>query len=111
LIVTENDNTFFEFIKGDSWRKDDTFLKKTYSAINAAAGHIINESKWLKDVKYVKDYIDFFLEGDGRLIEYSDWIDDATYSYYLSFGDSAFIIEKLQLLINLWKIRQQKYYN
>ena len=74
-------------------------------------GMLLSESKWLKDSRYVKEYIDFFLEGDGRLIEYSEWIGDAAYSYYLSSGDSAYIKDKLQPLINIWNIRHKKYYD
>src|SRR5690606_27745914 len=90
LRLTENGYTFSEFIKGDGWRGNDIYLKNTYSAINAAAGHVINESKWLRDSRYVEDYINFFLEGNGRLLEYSDWIGAAAYAYYLVSGDTAF---------------------
>ena len=110
-MATENGYTFSEFIKGDTWRATDGYLKKSYSAINAAAGHVINEIKWLKDSRHVQDYINFFLEGDGRLIEYSDWIADAAYSYYLLSGDTAYIISQLRPFINLWNIRQKKYFD
>lgn len=111
LRLTENGYTFSEFIKGDSWRENDMYLKNTYSAINAAAGHVINESKWLRDSRYVEDYINFFLEGNGRLLEYSDWIGAAAYAYYLVSGNTAFITSKLYPLINLWNIRYKKYFD
>jgi hypothetical protein len=73
-----------------------------YQAINAAAGHHIDEGRWVRDQRYLDDYIRFWLTGPGQqpqsvdsyakdwAHEYSFWAASAVYAQAAATGDWGF---------------------
>lgn len=102
----ESGYVFTEFIGGDNWRASDPFVRRSYSAINAGAGFVIDEARWLRDRRFSQDYIKHFLGGNGRLMEYTDWIGDALWSHYLVTGDANFTRAHLPHLVSVFTLRK-----
>ena len=83
---------FTEFAPSVDW-------EGPFSAISAAAGHHVYESRWLKNPTYTYKYIDFWLSGTGNQFQYSSWLSDAIFNTYKVHGDWQWMKEQLPLMI------------
>ena len=84
-----------EFVQPVSWAK-------TFSTIDAAAGHQIYETRWLRAKFYDDDYTRFWTRGPGDSVAYTHWILDAAYRKSQVDGNTAFLIDQLQGMVQLW---------
>lgn len=84
-----------EFIQSVSWAK-------TFSTIDAAAGHQIYETRWLRAKFYDDDYTRFWMRGPGDSVAYTHWILDAAYRKSQVDGNTAFLTSQLQGMLQLW---------
>lgn len=75
---------------------------KTFSTIDAAAGHQIDEARWFRSKFYSDDYVRFWTRGPGDSVAYTHWIMDATYRKSLVDGNVSFLTSQLQGMLQLW---------
>ena len=80
------------------------FYSKTFSTINAAAGHHIDEARWLRSNFYTNDYSRFWTCGPGDDISYTQWNIDTIYRKSRTLdGNTAFLTSQLQGLVRMWR--------
>jgi hypothetical protein len=94
--VGDDQYVITEFINHVAWDRD------PYCTIDAASMHHIYEGRWLKDNRYVDGYINNLCQDGGNNRHYSESIADAIYARYLVNADSAFIIQQLDSLKQLY---------
>lgn len=84
-----------EFVQPVSWAK-------TFSTIDAAAGHQIYETSWLRAKFYNDDYTRFWTRGPGDSVAYTHWILDAACRKFQVDGNTAFLTSQLPGMVQLW---------
>lgn len=78
--------------------------ENTFSTIDAAAGHQIDEARWLRSKFYTDDYARFWTRGPGNTLAFTHWILDAIHHKSEVDGNTAFLTSQLQGMLRLWHL-------
>lgn len=74
-----------------------------YGAIDAAAGHHLDEMRWLRSTYYADDYFQLYARGPANSTQYTQWILDAANRRSMVTGDAKFLSVHLNDMVNVWQ--------
>ena len=75
---------------------------QAFGTIDAASGHMIDETRWLRSTFFDDDYIQVFTRGPGNSSQYTNWIQDSIRRRSYVDGNAAFAENRLEDMIRRW---------